>query len=107
MESMAGVICAPSAGRTFSNGVGQGVVKVEPSVSPGFAIFASELPAGSGGPPQHVHALYDEAWFVIDGELEFRIDGRPTRCGEGSLVSVPRGVSHTFSNPGEQPAHVL
>lgn len=30
--------------------------------------------APGDGPPLHVHANDDEAWYVLDGELRFRLD---------------------------------
>jgi quercetin dioxygenase-like cupin family protein len=64
------------------------------------------IPPGQG-PPVHVHAAEDESWYLIEGDLEFRL-GEETRVApEGSFVFVPRGVPHAFRNPGERPARIL
>lgn len=32
-----------------------------------------------GGPPSHHHDSYDEAFYVLSGEMEFRVDGATAR----------------------------
>lgn len=48
------------------------------------------------GPPMHVHANEDEAFYVIEGTYtwlrgEQRLEARP-----GDVIWLPRGVPHTF-----------
>jgi quercetin dioxygenase-like cupin family protein len=50
-----------------------------------------------GGPPLHVHHEDDEAWYVLDGSLQFRFADRTVEAVQGSAVFVPRGVAHTFA----------
>src|SRR4029077_19049517 len=48
-------------------------------------------------PPLHVHHTADEAFFVLEGEVEFFLDGaEPRRAGPGDFVFGPRGVPHRF-----------
>ncbi len=48
-------------------------------------------------PPMHVHHGRDEAFFVIDGEVDFFLgDAGPRRAGPGDFVFGPRGVRHRF-----------
>ncbi len=58
------------------------------------------LPAGGQGPPPHVHHGHDEIFYVVEGDLTVFTDGEPLGAGTGSLVIVPKGAQHTFSNPG-------
>jgi uncharacterized cupin superfamily protein len=52
---------------------------------------------GSGPPQLHAHHNDDEAWHVLEGELEFRFgDGRREIAGRGATVFVPAGVPHTY-----------
>jgi uncharacterized cupin superfamily protein len=52
---------------------------------------------GSGPPQLHVHHQDDEAWHVLEGELEFRFgDGTREVARAGSTVFVPAGVPHTY-----------
>lgn len=61
----------------------------------------------SAGPPEHAHADVDELFFLLDGELEFTLDGdrRLLKTGEG--VFVRRTVPHAFRNCSERSARML
>ena len=48
-----------------------------------------------------------EAFWVLDGEAEFELDGELTRAAAGGFVLVPGGVAHTFGAPPERAARVL
>jgi quercetin dioxygenase-like cupin family protein len=48
------------------------------------------------GPPPHSHD-WDEAFYVLKGEVHFVCDGDAYACGAGTLVHVPRGTVHAFS----------
>ena len=50
--------------------------------------------------PDHVHHEAEEAWFVLEGTLTFRIDGDEVDAPKGSFVLVPRGTAHGFGNRG-------
>jgi hypothetical protein len=46
--------------------------------------------------PPHVHGREDETLFVIDGELEYVVDGTPGVATGGDAVFLPRGLAHHF-----------
>ena len=48
------------------------------------------------GPPPHSHD-WDEAFYVLKGEIRFLCDGKAHACNVGTLVHVPRGTVHGFS----------
>jgi uncharacterized cupin superfamily protein len=100
------VVLGPGEGRRFWTGLSNGAVKVE-SGSADFSVFESSPPPGRPGPAPHVHGSYDEAWFIIEGTVEFLLDGRRERQGPGGFVFVPRGVAHSFANPGPAEARML
>jgi len=51
----------------------------------------------AANPPLHVHHGEDEAFYVLDGEVEFFIDGcEPRTARGGDFVFGPRGVPHRF-----------
>lgn len=53
------------------------------------------------GPPLHVHRREDEAFYVIDGEIRFRLHEEEFVRGPGSWVWGPRDVPHTFTVESE------
>jgi quercetin dioxygenase-like cupin family protein len=70
------------------------------------AIVENTMPAGAPGPPLHSHA-FDEAFYVLDGELTFQLDDQVTAAGAGELIFAPRDVPHTLANLTEAPARYL
>ena len=70
------------------------------------SVIENTLVAGSPGPPLHHHA-FDEAFYVLDGELTFQVDDELLTAGPGQLAFAPRGVPHTLANRTEQPATYL
>lgn len=63
--------------------------------------------APSDGPPLHVHVSQDESWYVLEGELRFKLDGELRGAPQGAFVFVPRGTAHCFQNVGEEPARII
>jgi quercetin dioxygenase-like cupin family protein len=63
--------------------------------------------APGDGPPLHTHANEDEAWYVLEGELRFRLGTELRRAPAGSFVFVARGTPHCFQNVGARAARVL
>jgi quercetin dioxygenase-like cupin family protein len=47
-------------------------------------------------PPPHTHTHEDEMYYVIEGELTFRVGGEEIHAQPGSLVFLPRGVQHQW-----------
>lgn len=65
------------------------------------------LPAGGQGPPPHIHHGHDELFYVIEGTLAVHTAGDTRDVAAGSLVIVPKGAQHTFSNPGSTPMRMV
>jgi quercetin dioxygenase-like cupin family protein len=72
-----------------------------------FSLHERLIPAGGRRPPAHVHPGRAEAFWVLDGEAEFELDGESSRAGAGSFVLVPGGVAHTFGASPDASARVL
>ena len=65
------------------------------------------VPGGFPGPALHVHLEFAETFYVLDGTLTFRVGDEAWESGPGGVAHIPRGVPHTFANPGDEPAHML
>lgn len=53
-------------------------------------------PGTEPGEP-HYHANHSDAFYVLEGELEFQIEGQqPARASAGTIVVAPRGAVHAF-----------
>jgi mannose-6-phosphate isomerase-like protein (cupin superfamily) len=71
------------------------------------AVEVRSDPYCDGGPPLHAHAKHAEAFFVMDGELTFRLENGERCVGPGTWVLVPPGVVHTFAVTGSERARFL
>jgi quercetin dioxygenase-like cupin family protein len=71
-----------------------------------FALIEALVPPGSG-PPPHIHQREDEAFYILEGELLFHVDGHDIAAGTGSWITLARGSLHHFKNLGDQPARML
>jgi mannose-6-phosphate isomerase-like protein (cupin superfamily) len=69
-----------------------------------FSVVEYESAAGMPGPPPHIHHRNEEAFYILDGQVDFMLDGKTERLDRGSFVLVPRGTTHTFVNAGPGPA---
>ena len=72
-----------------------------------FSLMERTLPPGGRMPPAHRHVGNDEAYFVLDGTVEFRVADDIFEGGPGMFVLVPAGEAHTFGNTGTDPARLL
>jgi quercetin dioxygenase-like cupin family protein len=58
------------------------------------------------GPPPHHHA-WDEAYYILEGEVRFTIDGREVVLGPGEFVHIPGGTVHGFQGASDATARML
>lgn len=68
-------------------------------------ISATSLPKGPR--PAHVHTREDEAWYVIEGELSFKVGDKAAIAGPGTFVFARRGVPHTYKVTGVPARYLL
>jgi quercetin dioxygenase-like cupin family protein len=103
------VVLAPGAGRDISLGPGGTVTLKAVAADSGgtLSVYEAVLPPATAGPPRHLHRSWDEAFYVLEGEMTFLIDGRTHTAPAGSFVFVPRGILHTFWNASDAPTKQL
>jgi quercetin dioxygenase-like cupin family protein len=54
-----------------------------------------------------VHGEQDEAFYVLEGAIEFMAAGERIVAPEGTFVLVPRATEHAFTVIGDAPARYL
>ena len=64
------------------------------------------IPAHNAGPPLHTHD-FDEAFYILEGELIFQVEDELFTKREGELAFAPRNVAHTLANHSEVDARYL
>jgi quercetin dioxygenase-like cupin family protein len=64
------------------------------------------MPAGAPGPPLHVHD-FDEAFYVLEGELTLQVGDELITLGAGGLGFAPGGTRHTLANLSSDLARFL
>ena len=55
----------------------------------------------------HLHRSDDEAWFVLEGCLGFRVGDEEREVAAGESILVPRGTPHSYWNPSSEPTRYL
>ena len=58
------------------------------------------------GTPEHIHPYATESYHVLEGELEYQVDGKWKTLSAGESAAVPPGVRHTFRNPTDRVTRV-
>lgn len=106
-EHARGFIVEPGGGREARFGPNSLAIKVGPeSGGQQFGIFESILPPGAGA-FDHRHRSYEEAFYVLAGEIEYRLGDERVVATAGSCVFVPAGVAHGFRNVSSADARHL
>jgi quercetin dioxygenase-like cupin family protein len=70
-----------------------------------WSLFEEEIPLGMG-PPPHRHN-WDEAYYVLEGEVDFEIDGERLTIKAGDFARLPANTIHGFSGASAAGARVL
>ena len=75
------------------------------SIGNDFVVAEWKDAGGPTGPPRwiaplHLHRRDDEVWYVLEGKLCVRVGKEIVEAAAGSAVFVPRGMPHTYWNPG-------
>jgi quercetin dioxygenase-like cupin family protein len=90
------VVVAPKDRPLGLNVVGEQITVLADGATTGsYEIFHQAGPEGSG-PPPHCHP-WDEAFYVIAGEVSFGVNGDDHRVAPpGTFVHIPGGSTHWF-----------
>lgn len=104
---MRAVIKQPGAGRTVAV-VGDVYRFLATGDDTGgkYALWEAIVPPG-GGPPPHVHSREEEGFYVLEGEITFRIGEEKIVAKAGTFANMPVGTPHSFKNESGKPARML
>ena len=73
--------------------------KITPHDTSGdYDLMVAETPPNVPGPPPHLHNAYKESFLIIEGELEFFVNGKTQVVKAGESVDIPPKTLHTFNN---------
>jgi uncharacterized cupin superfamily protein len=82
-------------------GEGPGFRKVRSALGvTGFGVNAIVLPP-SWVTPRHSHERQEELYLVLDGEIEFDLDGEKHTLGPGGLAKVDPGTMRSLRNTSD------
>jgi len=72
-----------------------------------YAVIDMLIPP-QGGPGPHAHADFQEAFYVMEGEIEVRTEAQTYTARKGAFVNIPLGgLVHDFKNQTDTMAHLL
>jgi quercetin dioxygenase-like cupin family protein len=72
-----------------------------------YAVIDMLVPPG-GGPGPHAHKNIQEMFYVVEGEVHFKMEDGSYAAKKGSFVNVPLGGAvHAFKNTSDKIAHLL
>jgi quercetin dioxygenase-like cupin family protein len=58
--------------------------------------LTEHLVTAASNPPMHVQTDEDEAFFILEGEVEMEVDGQVVVATPGTFALVARGAAHTY-----------
>lgn len=70
-----------------------------------WSLMEVSLPEGAG-PPPHLHP-WDEASYVVAGQVRFSLAGQERLLGAGDFLYAPGGTVHGFKGASTEPARLL
>ena len=71
----------------------------------GWSLMEVDVPRRMG-PPPHDHP-WDEAYYVLEGEVRFTINGQEQLVRAGDFLYAPGGTVHGFQGASEKAARML
>lgn len=72
-----------------------------------YAVIDMLVPPG-GGPGPHAHKDMQEMFYVVEGEIDFKMEGGSYTASQGCFVNIPLGGAvHCFKNTTDKVAHLL
>ena len=98
------IVAGPGEGERRLSGPRVALIK---AAIPHMCFAEFEVDGSYEGPSRHSHEVEVDAFYVLEGELEFTVEDSREVVGAGTLASIPPGVAHAFDTVGSTPARFL
>jgi quercetin dioxygenase-like cupin family protein len=101
------VLLAPGEGETTTDRAGRTIQIL--CDFPQLIVSRFRYEPGEEGPDPHVHRQHADAFYVLEGEVDFGLGPEVARVkgGPGTFACAPREVVHTFKNSSDETALFL
>ena len=70
-------------------------------------IHTNEYEVGGLSGDGHAHAGHEQAFYILEGEIEVEVGEETCQLGPGDCVLLPRTVFHKHRNIGDKPLKFL
>ena len=97
------VVSGPGDGERFERDNRTIAIRVD---LPGLSINEIEFDDTFEVPP-HEHDDHVDAFYVLEGQVEFRAGDEPHVAGPGTFFAAPRNTVHGFRNADAEPIRLL
>ncbi|HJU47211.1 MAG TPA: cupin domain-containing protein, partial [Gaiellaceae bacterium] len=104
MAATEAIICGPGEGERLTNEDRVYLVKV---ARPELCLIEYDTGPTYAGASPHFHERHTDAFFLLEGELEFTLGVETHLAGPGTAVIVPPGNVHAFTSHGSGRARFL
>ena len=101
-----GVVNGPGEGEVLRNSATKRVAIVKGAL-PQLEVFEFTIEGPFDGPDPHTHDDHTDSFYVLEGEVDFHVDGREFRAGPGPFVAAPPGTQHGFTKRDDGTARFL
>jgi len=99
------VVAPPSAGKVLEFlGVTHKLTRFQTGSA--YYLFETVFEPESGN-RLHVHRHEDEVVYIVEGEIEIRLDNQKLKAGTGGIAHLPRNIPHALYNPLKTPLRLL
>lgn len=107
MATRQAAVIGRGEGERISLGGADVIFKIDAETTGGaFSICETTAEPGRLIPP-HLHETEDELSYVIEGRIGVLLGDDEYLAEAGSWVVKPRGIAHTYWNPGPEPARLI
>lgn len=85
-----------------------GVTHKLTSAETGGAYYLCEAVFGpESGSPLHIHHYEHEVIYVLDGQIDIRLDNEKLHVPAGGTVHLPKTIPHALQNPLKSPLRIM